>query len=48
MAVVNRCGSAALTANPWCLSTMFADGEGDNLLLVKTDIWAGLKTLWQN
>lgn len=47
MAVVNRCGSAALTANPWCLSTMFADGEGDNLLLVKTDVWAGLKTLWQ-
>lgn len=46
MAIVNKCGDSELNANAWCLSTLFAEGEGDTLVLLQAEVWNSLKNHW--
>lgn len=48
MAVVNNCPPTDLGYNVWCLSDLYALGEGTQLIALPTTTWDAIKTRWMN
>lgn len=46
--VVNNCPPTDLDYNVWCLSNLYALGEGTQLIALPTTVWDAMKTRWQS
>lgn len=46
--VVNNCPPTDLDYNVWCLSNLYALGEGTQLIALPTTVWDAIKTRWQS